>query len=107
MASDQPGLRRSSTSRSIGNRGGWEAFTNVDTEDTQDSTNGDTDGIPPEVIPAQRRNSVGYLDEAALEKQREADINVAHYVTNQLERMRTTSLGESVHDEFEAQLDGA
>jgi len=107
MASDQPGLRRSSTSRSIGNRSGWGAFTNGDTEDTRHLRNSDTDDVTQDETPAQRRTSVGYLDEAALDRQQEADIHVAHYVTHQLERMRTTSLGESVHDEFEAQLDGA
>jgi len=46
------------------------------------------------------------LDEKALKRREDDDHHVAKYVTNQLERLRTNGSSSSVHDEFEAQLDG-
>ncbi|KAF2089915.1 glycoside hydrolase family 63 protein-like protein [Saccharata proteae CBS 121410] len=83
----KPQFRRSSTSRSIGMRSDWN-----DTE---------SNGKP-------RVNSVGYFDEEALERKRVQDEQVAHYVSDQLERMMSgESAGKEVDDELEAQLDGS
>lgn len=52
-----------------------------------------------------RQSSVGHAGEDEIERQREADKHVASYVTDQLNRLKTSD-GVKVHDEFEAQLDG-
>jgi len=82
----QAGVRRSSTSRSIGNRSSFNLSANGDDDvrsaDGSAYTNGDERG---------RRQS-------------EADQHIAKFVTDQLERIRSK---ESVFDadEFEAQLE--
>jgi hypothetical protein len=85
-------LRRSSTTRNIGNG---------QTTTTDDDDDRSTD--------FRRVNSVGYLDDEALKRKAEIDQHVASYVADQLERMRSndsTSVN-GVQDELEAQLDGA
>lgn len=95
-------LRRSSTSRSIGVRSDW-----------NDSTNGDANGsaiedeeVEPSKLKYKRTNSIGYLDAEALKKKAEVDQQVAHYVSDQLERMKSNDSALSNMDELEAQLDG-
>jgi hypothetical protein len=85
-------LRRSSTTRSIGFRSDWDT-----------STNGDTDEA---FSPINRTNSVGYPDEESLKRKAEVDKHVAHYINDQLERMKSNDSASVNHDEFEAQLDG-
>ena len=83
---EKPRVRRSSTSRSIGNRSSFNVSTNGDDDahsaDGFAHTNGDE---------RERRRS-------------EANQHIAKYVTDQLERIRSN---ESVfdEDEFEAQLE--
>jgi len=93
-------LRRSSTSRSIGNR----------SDKDEHSNNGDHEHAIDDdtlVTSVARKNSVGAMDAAAMKKRQEADQHVADYVTQQLQHIRTHSTSSTVHDEFEAQLDGA
>lgn len=94
MRSSKPTIRRSSTNRSIGNR-----------SDISNHSDGDEEAIHEDTAPVSRSNSIGALDGDALRRRMEDDSHVANYVTNQLERLRTN--GSTVHDEFEAQLDGA
>ena len=77
----KPKIRRSSTTRSIGNRSTFHVSTNGDTHDEDDD----------ELYEKERRRS-------------EANEHVANYVTEQLERIQSN---ESVfdEDEFEAQLE--
>lgn len=85
-------LRRSSTTRSIGNRS------------SVPSVNGDQDtSATDDAIPDERTNG----DEANTRAQLEHDEHVQRYVTDQLERVRSGGSAHSVHDEFEASLDGA
>jgi hypothetical protein len=81
-------LRRSSTARSIGAR-----------SDFDTSTNGDD--------LRSMGNSVG-PDTAERERERrEADAHTAHYVSEQLSRVRSNQSADfETGDEFEAQLDG-
>lgn len=93
-------LRRSSTSRSIGNRS--------DRDDR--SLNGDHESAVEDDVAAMslaRKNSVGSMDSEAVKKRQEADTHVAEYVSQQLQHIRTHSTSSTIHDEFEAQLDGA
>lgn len=86
-------IRRSSTSRSIGARSDFDA-----------SVNGDAD-YDDDVL--SQGNSVGPDNPGRERERQEADMHVAHYVTEQLERVRSNdSLGFDGGDEFEAQLDG-
>jgi hypothetical protein len=84
-------LRRSSTARSIGHRSDWGA-----TDDEEQPT------------PLARINSIGYLNQEDIERKSAIDQHVAHYVSDQLERLKTDE--ESAHvdgGELEATLDGA
>jgi hypothetical protein len=87
---NKPSLRRSSTTRSIGARSDYESSLDGDHED-------DTRSIG---------NSVA-TDNPDREKERnEANAHVAHYVSEQLERVRSRdSAVFEIDDEFEAQLD--
>jgi hypothetical protein len=85
-------LRRSSTNRSIGFRSDWDTSTNGDPDEAFASIN--------------RVNSVGYLDEEGLKRKVEMDKHVAHYINDQLERMKSNDSASVNYDEFEAQLDG-
>jgi hypothetical protein len=83
-------LRRSSTSRSIGLRSDWEA---TDDDDTY--------------TPINRTNSIGYLNEEALKQKTQMDHHVAHYVSDQLERLRTHRDSDDFDcGEFETSVDG-
>ena len=84
-------LRRSSTTRSIGDRSDWA------------STQGDDDALTP----INRTNSIGYLNEDDLKQKAEMDQHVAHYVTDQLERIRSNDSAEVEPAEFETSIDGA
>lgn len=81
----RPRMRRSSTARSIGARSDFDASMNGDHEDV---------------------NSVG-PETAEREREREeADAHTAHYVSEQLSRVRSRqSVDFERGDEFEAQLD--
>lgn len=85
----KPNLRRSSTTRSIGARSDFDISVNGGHEDDA------------------RSNSV-VTDSSERERERkEADSHVAHYVSEQLERVRShESAVYENGDEFEAQLDG-
>lgn len=84
-------LRRSSTTRSIGFRSDYEASINGDDEDP--------------TSPARRKNSVGYLDEDAIKAKREIEERFNHYVSGQLERVKT-GMQDFEPDEFETSVDG-
>ncbi|KAI9680199.1 MAG: hypothetical protein M1829_001436 [Trizodia sp. TS-e1964] len=79
-------LRRSST-RSMGARSDFQNSLNGDDARTMD-------------------NSVSAEDEEQEKRRNKADEHVAHYVSDQLERIKTNDLADSPGDEFEAQLDG-
>lgn len=85
-------LRRSSTSRSIGFRSDWET-----------STNGDEDEV---MSPIKRKNSVGVADEEAIKQKLESDERLNHYVSGQLQRIKT-GMQDYEPDEFETMTDGA
>jgi hypothetical protein len=73
-------LRRSSTSRSIGNR-----------SDFATTVNGDADSV--------------VLDEDG-DNQNQANEHFTNYVTSQLNRVRSRTSLATYEDEFETQLDG-
>ncbi|KAF2404986.1 glycoside hydrolase family 63 protein-like protein [Trichodelitschia bisporula] len=81
-------LRRSSTTRNIGNG----QVPNGDDEESD----------------FRRTNSVGHLDEEALKHKAELDEHVARYVSDQLKRIRShdSHLSSAIQDEIEAKLDG-
>lgn len=82
-------MRRSSTTRSIGNRSDFDA-----------SINGDTEAHSV-------GNSVEPDTAERLRERREADEHTAHYVSEQLSRVRSNQSADYEQgDEFEAQLDG-
>jgi hypothetical protein len=87
-------LRRSSTSRSIGFRSDW------------GGSNGDKDEDETVSSPANRRGSVGYLDHEAIEQKNAMQERLNHYVSGQLERVKT-GLADVETDEFETTMDGA
>lgn len=90
------GMRRSSTSRSIGGR------SDFDTATTSTSVNGDHDDA------RSIGNSVATETDERERERREADTHTAHYISEQLERVRShQSADYETGDEFEAQLDGA
>jgi hypothetical protein len=85
-------LRRSSTARSIGHRSDWGA-----------STTGDED-----TTPLARVNSIGYLNQEDIRRKSEIDQHVAHYVSDQIQRLKTNQDNSSVDEkELETSLDGA
>lgn len=86
-------LRRSSTSRSIGFRSDWESGNDEDDEEGGMS-------------PIKRKNSVGYLDEEAIKQKQAMEERLNHYVSGQLERVKT-GMGDVDQDEFETTYDGA
>jgi hypothetical protein len=86
-------LRRSSTSRSIGFRSDWGESTNGDEEEAGTS-------------PVNRRGSVGHLDQDAIEQKNAMQERLNHYVSGQLERVKT-GLADVETDEFETTLDGS
>ncbi len=84
-------MRRSSTSRSIGGRSDFDPSVNGDAHDDARSTG----------------NSVATETEERERERREADEHTAHYVSEQLERVRSHQSADfETGDEFEAQLDG-
>lgn len=83
-------FRRSSTSRSIGNRSDWETATNEEDE--------------PSAL--YRKNSIGYLDADAMKRKAEMDEHVANYVSDQLARVKSGDSADIEPEEFEASLDG-
>jgi hypothetical protein len=85
-------LRRSSTNRSIGFRSDWETSNNDD-EDEATST-------------IRRKNSVGVLDHEAMEQKAAMEDRLNHYVTGQLQRIKT-GMQDYEPDEFETMTDGA
>jgi hypothetical protein len=86
-------MRRSSTARSIGVRSDFEA-----------SLNGDVDG---EDDARSIGNSVETENPERERERREADAHTAHYVSEQLSRVRSNQSADfETGDEFEAQLDG-
>lgn len=86
-------LRRSSTARSIGHRSDW----------------GDHEDEDGAATPLNRQNSVGYLNPQELQQKVEMDQHVAHYVSDQLERLRVSedAAGDVDCGEFETSLDMA
>jgi len=88
---NRPKIRRSSTTRSIGAR-----------SDFDFSATGDHDEDA-----LSRQNSVGPDTDERERERREADAHTAHYVSEQLSRVRShQSLIDDNVDEYEAQLDG-
>jgi hypothetical protein len=86
-----PGIRRSSTTRSIGARSDFDLSTNGDQDDDAHSLG----------------NSVGPDNAERIRERDEANAHLEHYVSEQLQKVRShDSLGFENGDEFEAQLDG-
>lgn len=86
-------LRRSSTSRSIGFRSDY----------GDNSTNGEEDEGGS---PIRRKNSVGVLDQEALDQKSAMEDRLNHYVSGQLQRIKT-GMQDYEPDEFETMADGA
>jgi hypothetical protein len=84
-------LRRSSTTRSIGFRSDY---------------GGDDDDEDGPNSPVRRKNSVGYLDEDAIKAKQEIQDRFNHYVSGQLERVKT-GMQDYEPDELAASVDGA
>lgn len=86
----RPGVRRSSTTRSIGARSDFDTSVNGDDDEPIDG------------------KSVGPDNEERERERKEADAHTAQYVSEQLSRVRSNQSAdfESNADEFEAQLDG-
>lgn len=84
-------IRRSSTTRSIGNQSSFGVSVNGDHEDTKSTADS------------------AHLEEddndETLRRRNEANEHIANYVTNQLERIRSNESVGVCEDEFEAQLD--
>jgi len=97
----KPKLRRSSTSRSIGNRSEWGTSTNGDHTEALEDSNEDIQ----KRFQYDRANSIGYLDEEALKRKAEVDEQVAHYVSDQLERLHCNDSASEWKDEIEASVD--
>lgn len=55
---------------------------------------------------ADRKNSVGYLDAKALQEKAEMDKHVAHYVNDQLARMKSHDSDDYDGAEFETTAEG-
>ncbi len=91
------GMRRSSTSRSIGARSDFESEFNG--EEYYDHEHEDVRSVGNSAIP---------LSPGREQERREYEQHEAHYVSEQLERVRsnTSANYENNGDEFEAQLDG-
>jgi hypothetical protein len=88
-------MRRSSTARSIGVRSDFDASLNGDV---------DADG---EDDARSIGNSVETENPERERERREADAHTAHYVSEQLSRVRSNQSADfETGDEFEAQLDG-
>lgn len=89
--SPHPGIRRSSTSRSLGARSDFDR--SVDDADGEDQLSVE--------------NSVETETAERERERREADAHTAHYVSEQLSRVRSNQSADfETGDEFEAQLDG-
>lgn len=89
--SKPPGIRRSSTTRSIGARSDFETSVNGDHEDDATSMG----------------NSVAADNPERAREREEANAHLSQYVSEQLEKVRShDSSGFENGDEFEAQLDG-
>ena len=56
--------------------------------------------------PANRRGSVGYLDQEAIQQKTAMQERLNHYVSGQLERVKTGLAGVET-DEFETTMDGS
>jgi len=82
-------LRRSSTTRNLGNG-------QIDDENDAPTT-------------FRRVSSIGYPDEEALKRKAEIDQHFANFAANQLQRMRTneSTSADGMLDEIETQFDGA
>jgi hypothetical protein len=93
-------LRRSSTTRNIGNSG----RTSIIADDTDDE---DFDADEA-ALNMRRVSSIGYLNEEDIAKKKEMDEHVANYVSDQLQRMRSNDSTSAVNaeDEMTAQMDG-
>jgi hypothetical protein len=88
-------MRRSSTARSIGARSDFDASMNGDVDDEGED---DVRSIG---------NSVETENPERERERREADVHTAHYVSEQLSRVRSNQSADfETGDEFEAQLDG-
>lgn len=89
---DKPKMRRSSTARSIGAR------SDFDTSEDGDHHHHGARSIG---------NSVATESPEQVRERQEADTYTAHYVSEQLSRVRSHQSGDfETGDEFEAQLDG-
>jgi hypothetical protein len=89
-----PGLRRSSTSRSIGFRSDYAGTTDDDDDDEAVTS------------PVKRKNSIGYLDDDAIKQRQEMEEQFKSSVSTRLERVKT-GLVQLETDEFETSLDGS
>lgn len=88
-AAKPPGIKRSSTNRSIDRRSSF-----MTEDDEEEHSNGDFGTIPN-----------GEDDEERSRRRSEADEHVANYVSTSLKRVGTNESLAVFEDEFEAQLD--
>lgn len=65
------------------------------------------DGDGNDAGPAYSHSAAGADTEEQEKRRKEADLHVANYVSDQLERIRSNESAAVYEDEFEAQLDGA
>lgn len=72
-------------------RSDWETSTNGDDEDR---------------TPIKRTNSIGYLTEDDVKRKAAIDQHVAHYINDQLERMKSNESADLDGGELETSLDG-
>jgi hypothetical protein len=89
-------LRRSSTSRSIGFRSDWGGSASGDGDDGDDEAASSA---------ANRRGSVGYLDEEGMKEKAALQERMNHYVSGQLARHKNGH-AHTEKDEFITSLDG-
>ena len=91
-----PKAARRSSLRSIGSR----------SDIAVEESNGDGDEEKGK-RPRLNTNAIGYFDQEALNRLKDADNHLAHHVSNQLEKLKRADSVSTIHDEFEAQLDGS
>lgn len=102
-----PRMRRSSTSRSIGNRSSFVSSVNGDHK-SEDGEDGEDGYFPEMPSKSEVSESDAWGQEDQLEKERRKSVADSHYekyVGEQLSRLKTDESVAVYEDEFEAQLD--
>ncbi|KAI1623056.1 Six-hairpin glycosidase-like protein [Exophiala viscosa] len=103
-----PRIRRSSTSRSIGNRSSYVSSANGDHKSDAVSDDGENGYFPQPPSESQASESNAFGEEEQLEQERRRSAADSHYesfIKEQLHRVQTEESVAVYEDEFEAQLD--